>query len=163
MKPMFKRQTGFAPIIILILVLALAGAGAYMIWQNSQPKSQLSNSPSPSPDSVTGDDITRQIILNKAKELFEKSFVNYDVTIGDVESLSYPNDTVVISGKDLVIDREWGFGKASPPRDLILYIAHKDGEEWTVVSELDELYKTWFQQLPDTLVAQETKDFYKNR
>jgi hypothetical protein len=152
--PKEGRIKKLLPKVILIVVLLVAlGALGYFYLQNQLLKNQIAQlevtpTPSSTPIPIPEQKTEEEIILDKAEVLFKNL---------------YPNDIVTISEKDLQIDGDWAFGKASPPRDLVLYIAHRDEGEWTVVTEKDALYKTWFQQLPNTLVSQETKDFYKNQ
>jgi hypothetical protein len=117
----------------------------------------------------TEESITKQILSTFQFVNDDKATIVQMATA--VFQTQYPDKEIKISESNLKVSDEWGHGTAGiyTPNsveggaDLLLYIAHKESEQWRIVMETEEEYKVLFQQLPNTVVSQEVKDFYKNQ
>lgn len=114
------------------------------------PNCEFAECPSTNMNSFS---LEKVLILQSAKKVFEKL---------------YPQLTINVDGQTLYNDGIWGHGTVgvSNPKnndgggDIILYVAHKAGSQWEIIPESDSRYKSLFQQLPDSIISKEVKDFY---
>jgi hypothetical protein len=161
--------------IIVFAVLSLVAAGAYYLGSTrSQPSASISPSAVPSPehaDSATpiGMRITWDVPAGSVPQT-EESLLKHALNQLSTQMTAVPSSYVSITSAK--VEGDWGilYGErkaidtqatqTAQATDLSVFLAHKTQADWRIIMTKDADFCQVLQQLPDTVLSQDGKDYF---